>query len=157
MNSIKNNNLKVEINGTIYEDEISYPYTKTIKNLNDSLNLFEFRLAHTTNPDPYHPNQWVNVKEYSANELEVENDYILLSDVVEMKGASNKFDHKINLIEATYSLEIKSLPDMTITRLTGEYEPNLDDVVDKILATFSGAPTLSISARSILERFSSPE
>jgi hypothetical protein len=81
-----------------------------------------------------------------------------MNDIVEKVGVSNYYNHKLSLIEFTSILDYKILPDMTITRIEGIYEPTLLDVANKILSVAELPYTVSTYGTSaILDAIPSPE
>jgi hypothetical protein len=124
---------KVFINQVDYSSFLVYPATFTYKNLTDSFNTFEFTLSYMTQDLPLKPQRRVHVEIYEDGSLVDDFDGILLNDSVERIGVRNLYRHKLSVMEYTYFLQNRILPDITITRVEGVYEPTLKDTVEKIL------------------------
>lgn len=124
---------EILIAGTDYSNYITYPVSITNKNLDESLNLVELTLSRMTLAQPFKPNRKVELRVFEDGVLHSTYFLLLLNDVVEKIGVTNYYQHKLSLIEYTHILEQTILPDMTITRIEGTYEPTLLNVVSKIL------------------------
>jgi len=121
------------VSGVDYSEYITYPLTLIEKNLDESLNIYEITLDHTPFADPIKPNQkaYISIEENGV----IKKQLFLLTNIdsVIKLGRKNLYNHSLVLIEYTYFLEQTLLPDMTITRIEGIYEPTLKDVAEKIL------------------------
>lgn len=116
---------EILISGIDYSDYIIYPVSITNKNLDESLNLVELTLGRMTLAEPFKPNRQVELRVFEDNVLHSTYFLLLLNDVVEKLGVTEYYKHQLSLIEYTYILEQTVLPDMTITRIDGTYEPTL--------------------------------
>jgi hypothetical protein len=161
--------IQLTINGTNLSSFIKYPVNYTNKNLDESLNLLELTLFATNIEEPFKPNTIADIIINDGNFTYLSGQFVISGDTVERAGVTNKYHHKISLIELTYLLSLEVLPDMTITRVSvvdpnqiGEiYEPTLKDVVLKILkyseGTFSKTLTLGTATANILDNIQAPE
>jgi hypothetical protein len=149
--------IEVFISGTNYSQYVSYPLTLTEKNFDDSLNLYELTLAHTPIVDPFKPNRQVVliIKEDDITKRTL--NLLLVNDSIDKLGRTNKYNHKLTFIEYTQTLEQQVLPDMTITRVAGVYEPTIKDVVEKILIVGNTNITLATNTAALLSDTESPE
>jgi hypothetical protein len=149
--------IELLIAGTNYSEYVVYPLTLTEKNLDDSLNLYELTLAHTPIQDPFKPNRraTIIIKEDDVTKRTL--NLLLVNDSIEKLGRTNKYNHKLTLIEYTQTLEQQVLPDMTITRVAGVYEPTIKDVVEKILIVGQTGITLAAETEALLSQTESPE
>ena len=154
---------RVEINiaGQDVSEYAVYPFTLSEKDIDDSLNLYEFRLAQTPFNKSFKPNRFVILKFYENEVLKERYVLILLNDVVTKHGLRDTFSHDITAVEYTQNLEKRVLPDMTITRISRGSQlflPTLKDAVEKIL--FVGKLekiTLDSETETILDAIESPE
>ena len=121
------------IEETNYNAHIAYPLNFTEKNREESLNTASISLSRMTREEPFKPNKQVKLKIFADDVLYKSYPMMIVNGVSNEMGQSNLFHHKINLIEYTYRLEKVILPDTTITRLQGVYEPSLFDVARIIL------------------------
>jgi hypothetical protein len=149
--------IEVLIAGVNYSEYVVYPLTLTEKNLDDSLNLYEITLAHTLIQDPFKPNRraTIIIKEDDVTKRTL--NLLLVNDSVDKLGRTNKYNHKLTLVEYTQVLEQQILPDMTITRVAGVYEPTIKDVVEKILIVGQTGITLAAETQALLSQTESPE
>lgn len=151
----------LNINGSNLTSFIKYPLSITDKNLDESLNIYELTLYGTDNAVPYKPNSIATFSLYQDDILYKTYDLVLTSDVVERVGVSSKYHHKLTFLEKTHLLSLDVLPDMTITRIIGVYEPTLKDVAAKILSVaegqFSNALSIDATTAAILDAIESPE
>ena len=162
-------NITISINGLNLTPFVKYPISYTRKNLDESLDLLELTLYATTNSEPYKPNTIVDVTIGDENGVWLDGQMLVSGDTIERVGVTNKYHHKMSLIELTYLLSLEVLPDMTITRVSvineeqvgTLYEPTLEDVANKILkyseGTFSKELTLSGATINILSAIKAPE
>jgi hypothetical protein len=161
--------IQLTINGTNLSNFIKYPVNYTNKNLDESLNLLDLTLFATNIETPFKPNTIANIVISDGGVNYLNGQMVISGDTIERVGVTNKYHHKISLIELTYLLSLEILPDMTITRVSvvGEnqsgsiYEPTLADVMDKILkyseGTFSKTLTVGAATRNILAAIDAPE
>lgn len=148
---------------------VKYPVSLTKKSLDESLNILDVTLFATDIETPFKPNTIVEVVINDNNVPWFSGEMLLSGDTIERVGVTNKYHHKLSLIELTYLLSLEILPDMTITRVSvvdpnqigSVYEPTLADVVDKILkyseGTFSKTLTMGQATRNILAAIDAPE
>ena len=164
------NTMTLSINGTNLTNFIRYPISYTFKSLDESLSILEFTLFATEIQTPFKPNTIAEVLIKNENEDVLLDGFMVVSgDTIERVGVTNKYHHKISLVELTYLLSLEILPDMSITRVSvvdpdqiGEiYEPTLADVVDKILkyseGTFSKTLIMATGTRNRLAAIQAPE
>lgn len=161
--------IQLTINGTNLSSFIKYPVDYTNKNLDESLNLLDLTLFATNIEAPFKPNTIANIIISDGGVDYLNGQMVVSGDTVERVGITNKYHHKISLIELTYLLSLEVLPDMTITRVSvvdpnqigSIYEPTLADVMDKILkyseGTFSKTLTVGNATRNILAAIDAPE
>lgn len=146
---------EILIAGIDYSDYIVYPVSIANKNLDESLNLAELTLSRMILAEPFKPNRQVELRVFEDNVLHSTYFLLLLNDVVEKLGVTKYYKHKLSLIEYTHILEQTVLPDMTITRIEGTYEPTLWDVANKILKV-ANLTNITVETNAALEA-KSPE
>lgn len=160
------NTFQLDINGTNYSTYINYPVEYNQKNYTEAFNTYALTLNRMVRSDSFSPNQKVTLNWLVDDTLYKSFYTLLVSDAVEKIGNLAKYKHNLNLIEFTYYLELINLPDMTITRVEGVYEPTLADVVERILevAAFELNGTASLNnivmsddADTLLSSYVSPE
>ena len=144
-----NNKFELFISGQEYTELISYPFEVVQKNLNDSFNTYTITLNRTNIAEPFVPNQKIEIQWFDGETVYKSVYGLLLSDAVEKIGVTNFYKHNLNLIDYAYYLEMINLPDMTITRLEGVYEPTLADVANRILQIASFEVSNSNTALNI--------
>ena len=148
------------INGVSYADKLCYPLTFTDKLREESFNTAVAKLTRTTRSTPFRPNKKATLKIIKDGEVE-SHPMLILNGVVSEMGQSNLFSHQINLIEYTYRFEKVILPETTITRIVGSYEPTLKDVAEKILNRAAEITreeySLDVETSLILDTIPSPE
>jgi len=127
------NTFKIFINGVEFTNFINYPVSFIDKNLDESFNSYTITLDRMVEFNPFVSNIPCKVEWYVEGILEKEFYTILVSDAVEKIGNTNLYKHNLNLIEYAYYLDMVTLPDMTITRVEGIYEPTLKEVAERIL------------------------
>ena len=161
-----NNYFEIFIDSVNYTQYISYPVEFVNKNLNESYNSYSITLHRTNIAAPFVPNQKVLVNWYDGDQLYKQFYTVLAADAVEKIGVTNFYKHNLSLIDYAYYLDMVNLPDMTITRLEGTYEPTLADVANRILRLASFelynsnttlGITLSTDASNLLGAVLSPE
>ena len=149
------------IDATEYTQHMTYPLIYTDKNREESFNTAIMNLTRMEREEPFRPNKKVELGIYANDGLYKVVPMMIVNDVSHEMGQSGLYSHKVNLIEYTYRLEKVILPETTITRLEGVYEPSLKDVARKILNRATELTqenyTLSPSTESILEGIPSPE
>lgn len=121
-----------QIGNYYYVSDLLYPLTIIDKSLDESLSLFSFSM-YSNLSEPDLTNQEAILRIYE-DDIEIKTyDLILLSDIVEKSLNNHSHLHKITLIEYLYILDQYLMPNLTITRIRGEYEPTLYDVLSRIL------------------------
>lgn len=149
------------IGGTNLTNYIKYPISITDKNLDESFNIYSINLYGMTESIPYKPNTICVLSLYQDDTLYATYDVVMTSDLVERIGVTDKYSHRLTMLEKTYLLSLDVLPDMTITRIVGSYEPTLRDVALKVLAqaegNFSNSLTIETTTGNILNAIKSPE
>ena len=144
-----------------YSKYVVYPITLSEKDIDDSLNLYEFELKHTPITKPFKPNREIFLRIYENNILKKQLYLILVNDVVEKHGRRNLYSHSITAIEYTSFLEKRILPDMTLTRISSGPEtfiPTLKDAAERVLFVAGLRDiTLAGSTAALLDSQESPE
>lgn len=131
--NMKKNTFEIFINGVDYTQYINYPVEIKEKSLTESFNTYTISLNRLTQSTPFPPNQKVLIN-WKEDDVIKETFYaILAADGVEKIGATDKYKHTLALIEYSYLLSMIILPDSTITRIEGVYEPTLYDVALRLL------------------------
>jgi hypothetical protein len=147
----------LNISGVDYTEYLSYPFILNEKSLDDSESIYEMQLTHTPFAEPIRPNQraYITVEEDGV----IKKSYFLLTlaDKTQKIGRAEKYNHSITLIEYINFLDQQILPDITVTRIQGVYEPTLKDVVERILEVVNIDISLSSATATILDAVQSPE
>ena len=128
------NTFELNIGGVDYTQYIVYPVEFVDKNLEEVFNTFSITLSRMSESEPFYPNQEAIITWKVDNIIKDTFYTYLLADAVSKMGNTQKYKHSLNLIEFTYFLDQILLPDITITRIEGVYEPKLSDVVRRILS-----------------------
>lgn len=147
----------LHIAGTDYTKYVTYPLSLILKNLDDSLNIVELTLSQTPFAAPIAPNQKALIQIEENGVVKRTIPLLTMADSVKKLGRRNRYNHKMAFIEYTYFLEQRILPDSTITRIQGQYEPTLKDVAEKILKISNINILLSPETSAILDSVVSPE
>lgn len=156
------NTFEVFVNETEYTQYISYPIDIVEKNLDESFNTYTVTLNRMDLNEPLFPNQTARLKWLEDGTLKEEFFGMLLADAIEKIGATPKYKHVLNLIEYTYFLETVVLPDSTVTRVEGVYEPTLFDVASRLLS-IAGSElgglgiNIDMDTQTLLNAVKSPE
>lgn len=147
----------LNVSGVDYTQYITYPFTLVEKNLDESENIYEAILSQTPFAAPIRPNQraYITVEENGVVKRQLF--LITVSDSVTKLGRKELYDHSLVFMEFTHFLEQQTLPNLSITRIEGIYEPTLKDVAEKILFAAKTNVSLSSETASILDNFPSPE
>ena len=147
---------ELTVAGIDYSEYVNYPVVITDTTLDESLSMIEINLLHTPFSSPVKPNRKATLKISDSNTTRT-TELILINDSVEKVGVKSLYNHKFQLMEYTYALQIKVLPDMTITRVEGRYEPTMLDVVQKILFVAGLDISISSETAALLDAVNSPE
>jgi hypothetical protein len=152
---------KIRIAGTDYSPYIMYPVGVTDKRLDESLNLCDITLGRMIISTPFKPNRQVILELYIDDVLEETESYLIISDVTTKIGFTDLYNHKLSLIEYTHLLSQAVLPNFTVTRIGGVYEPTLLDAayrVNSLMNELTGLLLVFEQATiDILDAIASPE
>lgn len=156
------NKFEIFINETEYTQHITYPIDIVEKNLDESFNTYTVTLNRMDLSEPLFPNQTARLKWLEDGVLKEEFYGMLLADAIEKIGVTSKYKHVLNVIEYTYFLETVALPDSTVTRVEGVYEPTLFDVTNRLISIAGfelGGLGINIDAatQALLSAVKSPE
>ena len=131
--NMKKNTFEIFINGVDYSSYITYPVEIKEKNLTESFNTYTISLNRLERSAPFPPNQKVLINWKEDDAIKETFYAILAADGVEKIGITNKYKHTLALMEYSFLLSMIMLPDSTITRIEGVYEPTLYDVALRLL------------------------
>jgi len=146
------------IAGESYTPMVAYPIKIEDTTLTEKLSTYNIPLKATEVAAPLSPHKIATLTILEDGVVAKSKNLILLTDSITKNGVRDNYDHQLELIEATYRLELTVLPNMAITRIQGTYEPTLLDAVRKIL-DIGGLESVEIdgSTAEILDEIDSPE
>lgn len=151
-------NFEITINGVDYSQYVSYPVSITDKSREESLSVGKIKLVSLAAEKPFKPHQQLKITFKEKSTIKKEWFMLLLNDVTIKEGFNDSYLHELNFVEYIQVLENVILPNFTITRIEGLYEPTLGDVVSRIRSLISEVSGVSYTLNvSELDEYPSPE